>query len=201
MPTSPEGYPEEYYRTGNYSNYMHREGSYWRMAAEIDEFLGKLGAREFPRNHLDWGCGPGFFVAGMKRHGWNSYGYDPSKWAVEQSPHRGFITCNSIQAFTIDWTLTTCHDVLEHMPEYEIYAFLCNLKTKFLLVRIPVSAVDDGEMILQTAKNDPTHITPLTKDSWETLFKRCGFRLACRLNLYTIWDSEGVLVGLYHKDT
>lgn len=205
MPISPDGYPEEYFKTGNYLNYLHREESVHRMAFEICGLLDQIGIQSFPKDHLDWGCGPGFFVRGMSKAHWHSTGYDTSKWAIEQAktypsmPFRSRYLMDRQKALFDNYTLCTCLDVLEHMEFQEVCGLFKDLQARFLLVRIPVAHKNHAPMVLPMSRNDETHITRLTKETWEELFRGFGFAPLFRLNLFTIWDSEGVLAGLYRK--
>ena len=175
------------------------------MAFEICGLLDQMGIQSYPKDHLDWGCGPGFFVRGMSKARWHSTGYDNSKWAIQEAckapglPFRSRYLLDRHKALFDHYTLCTCLDVLEHMDFPDVCEFLKWLQARFLLVRIPVAHRDHGPMILPTAQNDSTHITRLRKESWEELLRGFGYAPLFRLNLFTIWDSEGVLAGMYRK--
>lgn len=194
MPTSLNPYPESYYKTGNYHDYLDRAKRYHSMADEIVKWLGRDIFFQGPV--LDYGCGAGFFVEGLRKLGIEAYGVDISKWIVDYAKSIGnryvhhYLEC----LVTSQINVMCAFDVFEHF--YLIHSIGPTISwiftPKHLLVRIPVSEVDNGRYILDCSERDPTHKIRLTKNSWQDLFEECGYREKYRPNLKHYYDSKGV---------
>ena len=196
-------YDESYYKAGNYTDYLDRRERYHRLARDIDAFMDSICLRSTGSNLLDYGCGPGFLMEGFRELGYtNVVGHDISKWAIQYADNigiKGIAHCldNVIQD---RYHLTVMLDVLEHIKYDDINKLLRKLKTHFVLVRIPICKKDGGNYNYPVSNKDPTHITKLSKTSWDATFKNTGYRHVCRINLPNIWDSNGVLCALYEKN-
>ena len=167
------------------------------MAAEIDAFLKTVCLRPHTPLALDFGCGPGFFTNGLRSCGWLATGYDVSEWAV-RSGRSPYVTGDpKVLGMSHQWCFAL--DVLEHLTEGQLVEFLTNLDARHLLVRVPVCGEPGGPYLLPSAEADPTHVLRKTKPLWDLAFGHFRWRKAFRLNLNTIWDSEGVLVAVYEK--
>jgi 2-polyprenyl-3-methyl-5-hydroxy-6-metoxy-1,4-benzoquinol methylase len=98
---------------------------------------------------LDFGCGVGFLVKSLQNLKYFTYGYDPSPWPVEHGS-----SVLGIEHLTTDYNkaigpwewyeAVTALDVFEHMKPDDVRHFLRNVKTRYLIVRIPV-CLRDGE--------------------------------------------------------
>ena len=100
---------------------------------------------------------------------------------------------------TSEFYLTFVLDVFEHMKIDEIKEILNTLETELIIFRVPVGCETKREFILNTARSDKTHITCLTKEEWIKIFKECRYELFFKLNLMTIFDSEGVLSCVFKR--
>jgi 2-polyprenyl-3-methyl-5-hydroxy-6-metoxy-1,4-benzoquinol methylase len=197
-------YTEQYYKTLNYSDYLSRLDKYVKTANEISDLLNKMGLdkNKFKKPILDFGCSTGFLVHGFQKNGYeHTFGYDISDWAVSYGTNELGIKNLSTSPGTItahNYFMTCFLDVLEHMRLKEIEKLLKNLKSLFILVRIPVADVN-GHYILETARKDPTHKIAWIKHHWHDLFINCNYVPVCKLNLNLIYDSPGVFCALYKK--
>lgn len=190
-------YPEEYYKTSNYADYLEREGRYKKTAYEIADLLTrKLSLVDQGSLILDYGCAVGFLLEGFKELGFrNVSGVELSDWARKTALNRGnrVISVDEFHAqppTQVD--LMIALDVFEHMTDAEIGKALIQANPKALLVRIPCSTDGGKTFHLDISKQDPTHINCKTKEEWQNLFRDFEFRAWIPLNLYTIYDSPGV---------
>lgn len=191
QPEFPEKYSEQYYRTTNYSDYQDREPRYHQMAREIFSALSSVGVINQKSRLLDYGCALGYLVNGFRKLGVVCEGFDISDHARIVAEGSGI---QFVKEGIFD--LIMAMDVLEHMEDEEINVMLETFLAHRLLVRIPCST-DGGETFhLQISRNDPTHINCRTKTQWLEFFEQFGYRMFLPLNLYSIYDSSGVMAGL-----
>jgi 2-polyprenyl-3-methyl-5-hydroxy-6-metoxy-1,4-benzoquinol methylase len=70
---------------------------------------------------LDVGCYTGVFVEIAARHGWDAWGLEPSRWAVEQAQARGLHvvqgTLDTAELPQTYFDVVTMWDVIEHLPD------------------------------------------------------------------------------------
>jgi 2-polyprenyl-3-methyl-5-hydroxy-6-metoxy-1,4-benzoquinol methylase len=70
---------------------------------------------------LDVGCYTGVFVEIARRHGWNAWGLEPSRWAVEQAQARGLHvvqgTLDTADLPEAHFDVVTMWDVIEHLTD------------------------------------------------------------------------------------
>jgi SAM-dependent methyltransferase len=187
---------EEYYKSGNYHDYLDRSHRYLMLALYIK-------SRYFynPVPVLDFGCGVGFLAGAFQQLGHKRvYGYDPSEWAIDYGTNTLKIPHLEKEFVDRPYKLTFMLDVLEHIPLPEIDEIFNKLDTRNLVVRIPVPLNLGEDFVLQVSRNDKTHITCLDKLTWNDILESHGFRLVERLDYNPIiWDSEGVFCALYKK--
>lgn len=178
----------------NYRDYLSRRDRYLKLAQEIHELLNKLQLVDETSTFMDYGCAIGFLMEGFKELGYrNVYGYDISKWAVAQARKRNLNILNNLESRSFD--VMICLDVLEHMSDGEIYEVLDQYKADILIVRIPCS--NDGKrFILDISNKDRTHINYKTKEDWIKLLYISGYTTILPLNLFTIYDTPGVMCAL-----
>lgn len=153
---------------------------------------------------LDFGCAVGFLVDAFNGLGYFCRGYDKSSWAVEYGTKMNVQNLttdynDSVKAWWCGRRMTLALDVFEHMTPVEVRKVLLDVNTTYLTVRIPVCANDGEDFVLPVSRNDPTHITCMSKDSWKLLLSECGFHVVTLLSLNTIWDSPGVLSAIFYR--
>ncbi len=193
-------YGEDYYKTLNYADYLGRQERYDKLAQELSDLLSKLSlvkrGGSSRTDILDYGCAIGFLVKAFQNIGYDTHGYDISKWAVENAVTR------SVDNYypNISYDVMTALDVFEHMQTHEIKKALKEIETNVLIVRIPCSMDGGKSFHLDVSKRDPTHINCKTKPEWIELIGRAGnFESMFRLNLLTIYDSPGVFCAMFVK--
>jgi len=77
-----------------------------------------------PPNHrplLDVGCYTGVFVEIAAHHGWDAWGMEPSRWAVEQARAQGLhVVQGTLETVALPeetFDVVTMWDVIEHLPD------------------------------------------------------------------------------------
>jgi len=83
----------------------------------LESLAGPPGGRPL----LDVGCYVGVFVEIAAQHGWDAWGIDPSRWAVERAQERGLRVVQGTLA-TADlpeggFDVVTMWDTIEHLPD------------------------------------------------------------------------------------
>lgn len=181
-------FDETYFKSLNYANYLEREIRYHKMADELFKYLPNIGVL-LNGNLIDYGCAVGFLVKGFRKLGCSCEGYDISDWAKSEAKKYGINFVDFKHSF---FDVMFAFDVFEHMTDDEIKSALLTFNPKWLLVRIPCS-VDGKDFYLEISKKDPTHINCKTKLKWFDLFSTIGYNRFQKIDLYTIYDSDGVL--------
>lgn len=199
-------YDESYYTKANYAGYLEREERYDRMVQEIENELFRVLKLDFKKSPvIDYGCGVGFVVNALSRLDYEDVcGFDVSEWALQYAKskysYKGcwFTSSKSALEFR-DFELMTAFDVFEHMPAHEISEVLRLADPRHLLVRIPLAEVDDGKFYLNVSENDPTHITRMTRNSWNNFLSFCGYSRLFYVNLGTFYDTQGVMCAMFRR--
>lgn len=121
---------------------------------------------------IDYGCAKGFFVKAMNDLGYNTYGYDISEYAINNSiiPHKTSdltkYSINPIHKYSIGF----CKDVLEHCPNLQNTLMeMKNICNKWLIV-IPLA--DNGKYEIEEYEKDVTHIHRFTEYGWKLKIKK-----------------------------
>jgi len=191
----PLTYNADYYKTSNYADYMERSDRYKKTAYEISNLLKQLSLANNDSCLLDYGCAIGFLMEGFKEVGHkNVIGFEVSEWAAGEALNRGnAVTTNleKLAARNIDVMVSL--DVFEHMTDEEVFSAINNTNPRALVVRIPVSTDGGKTFHLAVSRADKTHINCKTSDQWIEFFTSIGYRTFLRLNLFTVYDTPGVL--------
>lgn len=193
-------YTEEYYRNSNYSDYLEREERYQKLGRDIENFLYSINLDLSELSVLDFGCSVGFLVKYLTKHTDSILGYDISEWAINYGLSQGVKNLTTSYSDIISgekFDILIALDVFEHMEIEDIKKMLEDVFPEYLLVRIPVPFKDGEDYVLDISNKDPTHITKLSKSSWDGVLEDSGYIKLVDLNLPTIWDSKGVLASLY----
>jgi ribosomal protein L11 methylase PrmA len=126
---------------------------------------------------LDYGCAFGFVVKALRIIGVEAYGYDGSKYAINQAPNdiKNFVTTEP-NKFSAD--LVLIKDVLEHIPENEINNVINHIKSvckeKVILI-VPLGENDKYRII--DYESDKTHLLKKDEEWWINIFKKNHFEL------------------------
>jgi len=191
-----ESYGKPYYTTLNYSNYLERELKYNKFGEELVEFLKKIKLLNYSTKILDYGCALGFTVLSFRKLEYHCDGYDISKWAKKECSKRGI---KYVKYKKSKYDLMLCMDVFEHMTDKQIIHSLKTFNPDHLLIRIPCSTNGGKSFHLDISNNDPTHINCKDKKDWFDLFDSVGYKNRIILNLYTIYDTDGVMCYILSK--
>lgn len=157
---------------------------------------------------VDFGCATGGLLYEFKRKGFTTLrGTDISYWAIDFGK-KAFQLDMELDYYNInvldeekDWLFLL--DVLEHIHTVELERIMEIIKNskvhKGIIMRVPVSAREGGDFVLDVSKNDKTHIQIHSKTWWIKLFKKHGLKLKEELDTDTIYSSDGVLAGWFVK--
>jgi SAM-dependent methyltransferase len=124
---------------------------------------------------LDFGCGLGGMLDGLKELGWRTYGIDPATRVAFQRHHQ----LKQIPA-EATFDLTILHHVLEHLTEPLAILRQLAAATRiggYLMISVPdlADAYDHGD--LQYCLRSKTHVMAYTTACLEWLCNTAGFRV------------------------
>jgi len=158
---------------------------------------------DFTKNgkHLDIGCGSGYYIWWMEKHGWQSQGIEISAGAVESARKVGLnVSKTNLPDAKIpdsSFDTVTAWEVIEHLP-----GLIDQLKTIHRILKPGgrlVGSVPNAESweAKLFGKNwqpweIPSHLYHFAPDSLMVIFKQTGFRLE-KLEFLTIthsWDAS-----------
>lgn len=190
-------FDKNYYTSNNYKDYLNRYDKYRILSDDLINIFKFLNIYNKNLKILDYGCAVGFLLDALKEKKFsNLSGYDISEFCINifKQNHK-LIDIEKKEDFDFIFFL----DVLEHMENNEIEKVLNNLKSKFILVRIPCAKNYGESFFLDISKNDPTHINCKTKNEWIDFFKKFNYDYKNKLDYKTIYDSDGVFCGIFEK--
>jgi len=169
----------------NYTDYSwERLGSYFQATAM------HIFSKFQPKKTLDVGCAKGFIVKGLSELGVDSYGIDPSKYALSQA-HPDIKEklihgiAQSIPFCDKSFDVVTCFDVLEHIPERDVSKVLSEMlrvTNKWLILRVVTEELEDDM--------DTSHDTIHDKVWWNKKIEKTGSiveSLECFANKSVWW--------------
>jgi len=187
---------KKYFTSLNYSDYLSRQLRYEKCAEELSVYLKDKIGLNFDWDILDYGCAVGFLVNGFRKLKYKCDGYDISDWAESQANLNGVEYVSPSGKYDLVIFL----DVLEHMTDESIVQIFNKLLPTYILVRIPCS-MDGGKTFhLPVSNKDKTHINCKSKNDWLRFFEwQLGYEAEFPLNLYTIYDSEGVMCYVFKQ--
>ena len=194
-----EIFDEDYYKSGNYNNYLER-----KFDKQADDIIREFNLK-IEDIILDYGCARGGLLNALKQKGFNNIvGTDVSFWAIEngKKQYNFELQHYNRNLLTKEWDIIICLDVLEHVntEELEKIFFLFG-KTKInkgIIIRIPVIDKKTNDFVLEISKNDKTHIQKKTKEEWNKLFEQEHFKSVI-VNTSSIYESKGVLARIYKQ--
>ena len=179
----------DYYRTGNYTDYLERGPRYERMARELDWLFRSIGIADRHSRIIDYGCGAGFLTEALVNLGYSkTLGFDISESAKDECLKRLVVVPQELTVCD----LTIALDVFEHMKDSDISKALLEMAPNALIARIPVALEQGRDFHLSISRRDPTHINCKTHPEWIGFLRMAGFRVVTRLDLCTIYTSPGV---------
>lgn len=189
-------FDEQYFKTINYTNYLDREHRYIKLANELFTYLKTIKFITDTTTFIDYGAGVGFLTNSIRKMGYACDSYDISEWAIKYGYEKYGIEYISYQHKKYDVMIAL--DVFEHMTDTQIVDVFNTFKSDYLIIRIPCSS-NGIDFHLDVSKKDPTHINCKTKLEWQSFFIKNDFNQIQTLNLYTVFDSEGVMCSIFKK--
>jgi len=141
---------------------------------EIKHFMDATNWKAFfnPRDVLEVGCGLGPRVGAMRAIEIDAKGIELSKWAVENSLCKGYVTQGDIVNYEDikKYDLIICYDILEHISYNDIDKVVDNiikLMKRNILVSVPYKGTPNCD-------NDSTHKIKESREWWLSLFMKRG---------------------------
>lgn len=186
-------------KVSNYKDY--RLKKFRNLMIDLIEILGLRKCDTI----LDAGCATGGLLNEFWKNGYkNIWGFDVSKWSVNwgRKNYPDLKTRLLWGNVSISKDVVLCLDVLEHLDGDDLEAFLESVRvglSGYMVVRIPVSKAEGENYVLDVSRNDKTHLEPHCKGWWEKKLMDNGFELVRTVRKPTIYDSEGVFVGVFKK--
>lgn len=124
---------------------------------------------------IDYGCAKGFFVKALRKLGYQAYGVDISKYAVENADPeiKQYVSLSAGGRYDIGFT----KDVLEHSFADDdflksVLAEMRSLADRWLVV-VPVGF--EEHFIIPAYEKDPSHIVRQPSGWWIKMFKKNNF--------------------------
>lgn len=172
--------------------------------AIVGEIIKKFGNKG---NLLDIGCSAGFFIAGLKRYGWDVTGTDISEWAVKFAKQRLSLNVfkGSIEDIKFDkqFDVITMYQILEHLPDplrslKKVSKILTENGT--LVIKGPNLASFDR---IWHGKNwrgytDQGHLYYFTPKTYRMILEKAGFSL--QKMIFQYWDTNTHLIEIRMGD-
>ena len=150
---------------------------------------------------LDYGAATGGLIYALTSLQVYCEGTDISHWAVEYGKHNynleHLLHHYDPSLLSKDFNVILFLDVLEHLSLEELNVVLGDIDAKKLIVRIPVAKNEGEDFVLEVSRKDKTHIQVHSKMWWYDLFYIFGFRCFRPLDTPNIYDSPGVLAGIF----
>lgn len=186
-----ELYGEDYYERGvekkisGYTNYSYMPTRSYEEASTLlsrwDNEILSIGSMYRPITILDFGCAKGYLVHALRQLGFDAYGYDISEYAREHAHPRVKDFINSEKPDYYDYII--CKDVMEHIPEEQIFETLYSIKSVLkeeALFVIPLGDKNDkgvDQFRIREYEMDVTHVTKKDEDWWIDKFREAGFEI------------------------
>lgn len=188
---------KDYYVNSKISNYEdYRQKKFSGLASDLFPYIKHKCV-------LDYGAATGGLIYELTKLGVYCEGTDISYWAVEYGKKHYnleyLLHHYNPELLAADFNLVLFLDVLEHIPDEELYSALNKLKAVELILRIPVSKVEGDDFVLDVSKNDKTHIQIHSKQWWFGLFAKYGYCVHKTLKKENIYDSDGVLAVILRR--
>lgn len=132
---------------------------------------------------LDIGCGSGSFLFALKHRGYEPYGMEVARSAVEELGRAGFNAAEgSLDDVPREWgsfDVVTVFEVLEHLPNP--FEFLSSLRRRWPDASLILSAPDPRRVYLlfhdrEAGDYPPHHLTRWTPQALKIILTRAGYR-------------------------
>lgn len=185
-------YDEDYFMRGLQSRKSLYENYRWLpdltipMVKAMIAHLG-IGTED---SLLDFGCARGYVVRAFRQLGYNAWGYDISRWALENADPeaREYLIVNDSTLFAngFDWVIAK--DVLEHIDKISttIDELKC-IASKGIFAVVPLAYGDTYDV--PEYEMDMTHIHRQPLQWWVGLFHQAGWSVEGRYRVKGIKDN------------
>lgn len=179
----------DWYALGKDDQYLNEFENRVKNAKRILSTLSKNGTG---KKLLDVGCSTGILLYAAKEMGYEIYGIEPSKWAVDYIKIQlGFenIFCGGLEAYPVQenyFDVITLLDVIEHFPNphqsLEIINRLLKPQGKIIIL-----TPDIGSVIARFFKSRwwciiPEHLFYFSRETLKTLLEQTGFTIEKELS-------------------
>jgi 2-polyprenyl-3-methyl-5-hydroxy-6-metoxy-1,4-benzoquinol methylase len=172
----------------------------------------KLFCREkIPKNAkiLDIGCGFGYFLKLCEQYGYETYGVDISKYAIEQAKlnTKSKLSVCDIEKHTFSskdfFDVITMFDVIEHFKSpYRVLKEIFELLTPKGLGFITTPNINSLQRLVRREKftgfTDKTHLYLFTPSSLKYLIEQCGFKV---IRIETLSTHQPPLIAKFLRIT
>lgn len=192
-------FEESYFHQSPRSNY--RDYTARKFTQQAEDIIDILDMSQW-EIIVDFGCATGGFLSELKERGfWNIRGTDPSYWAISYGKEQLGLDC--LQYYNVNMLaepkdVLVSLDVFEHIPTEDELRRILEIARKHYaarawVVRIPVSAEEGEDYVLEVSRNDKTHFQRHSKIWWLELFNQMGWEREMIIEKPSIYESEGVL--------
>ena len=140
---------------------------------------------------LDFGCARGYVVRALRELGYNAWGYDTSRWALENADEtvKEYLIANdsTLWAGSFDWVIAK--DVLEHITEITYTVdVITGTARKGIFTVVPLSHNGRQYDVLEYEK-DVTHVYRRPLQWWVGQFHRPGWSVEGRYRVNGVKDN------------
>lgn len=187
-------YDADYYLRGKETGKSLYENYRWMPELTIPMVVRMISHCNINVNHsiLDFGCARGYIVRAFRELGYDAWGYDISKWAIENADtiakNHIIVNDSALFADSFDWVIAK--DVLEHVPQVaNTIEELMSVARVGILAIVPLSPSDGANYVVQDYEKDVTHIHRLTLASWLRMFIQPDWSVTATYCLNGIKDN------------
>jgi glycosyltransferase involved in cell wall biosynthesis len=183
LPIPADWYDEDYFENGVKSNW--ERGYTWPLFQELFQNTADFLTDIFQEasSYLDVGTGKGFLVRALRDRGKECWGFDHSRWAVDQAEERvkPYVTCASVDDVQYDreFDLLLAFSIFESLTEQQVLSFLSRAlhwTRQAMLAVIPSFEDEQEESLYKSNDRDLSHVTMKSRRWWHDLFVRAGWR-------------------------
>lgn len=144
---------------------------------------------------LDYGCARGYVVRAFRELGYQAYGFDTSRWAVENADPtiKSFVFDSTEKVFpnypepSYDWIIAK--DVLEHIQYVQlvINGLMASASTGLFVV-VPLIRFGT-RYVIEEYEKDITHCQRRTLMEWVDMFLRPGWSVEASYRVQGVKDN------------
>jgi len=178
---------EDYFEKGIQKRISLYENYKWMPKRSLNEAKAIIENFNLQKDKsiIDFGCAKGFLVKAFKILGYDAYGTDISKYALNncetEVKDRLFLLGNENRKFDFGY----CKDTLEHSKDInETLRHLKRLSNEWLVI---VPLAENNKYRINEYELDATHIIRKDEEEWLKDFQRNGFKI-----IYTKYHLKGL---------